>query len=647
MQSLCDRITCARESVVGLMPSFAMPTFVPIDFGGTIREQCEFLKALVECSKIAEVEYAFVKGELGEVLAVKDVVARLKKQIPTVKMESVGTDEEGLSEETAKRHEATQSELLEFAKELDATVLKIDEKVASLGNDLKSFKVVLFGRTKAGKSTVREALTQGAGETIGKGRQSTTKEIRWYDWQNLKVYDTPGILSTNDTARNAQGIGVEEKSAKELLQKADVAIFMFASDNIEEAELDYMKDVLVRGKNVLALLNVKADLTDYRAFVLRHKERSISLDDERIGGQSGHAKRIRAAIGGHPVKIIPIHAQAAFFSRAKGNDDVSAFLAKYADMGVSKSKLYGMSRFGEIRRYLIDTIRSYGRIIRCQQIREYFIGNVRSFAKENAGRIEQSKSGWEQILKKTKKSKEKVERKANAFADSIREKVEMAAKSEIDTYSIAADAIEYDWSKDTIKETWRATLEEHMPKLPGPIVESFIAEVKDEFSDLMRDFDFIRDTYISDDNTAYSLPWSDMFKVGGFVAGCLSFAAVVGWIPGAGWAAAGLGVLAAALGWFAGLFKSKATKIRELQEKLDAGLDSCISSVADTMRERCEREMFPRIFAQYDAMIGLQTKMVNMCGEFKNANDKLLDIAEQNEKQMKLRIAEIEKESQK
>ena len=74
---------------------------------------------------------------------------------------------------------------------------------------------------------------------------------------------------------------------------------------------------------------------------------------------------------------------------------------------------------------------------------------------------------------------------------------------------------------------------------------------------------------------------------------------------------------------------------------------SCISSVADTMRERCEREMFPRIFAQYDAMIDLQTKMVNMCGGFKSANDKLLDIAEQNEKQMKLRIAEIEKESRK
>lgn len=55
------------------------------------------------------------------------------------------------------------------------------------------FTICLFGRTKAGKSTTMEALTNGSGETIGKGRQNTTKDVREYQWRELLVIDTPGI----------------------------------------------------------------------------------------------------------------------------------------------------------------------------------------------------------------------------------------------------------------------------------------------------------------------------------------------------------------------------------------------------------------------------------------------------------------------
>ncbi|MDO5320380.1 MAG: hypothetical protein Q4G65_17270 [bacterium] len=232
-------------------------------------------------------------------------------------------------------------------------------------------------------------------------------------------------------------------------------------------------------------------------------------------------------------------------------------------------------------------------------------------------------------------------KKAKAFSNVIRSKLETAAKVEIDTYSIAYRAIDDGWSKDTISESWKGRLEEVMPKLPGPIVEEFLSEVKDEFEELMKDFDFIHDTYISDDDTSYSLPWSDMFKVGGFVAGCLSFAAMVGWIPGGGWVVGGLAALAAVLGIIAGFFKSKTTKVRELQEKLDSGLSNCVDSVAASMKEKCETEIFPRIFSQYDAMLSLQNGMLEMCQCFLAENQKLLDAANRNRQQMEKRLKEI------
>ena len=259
----------------------------------------------------------------------------------------------------------------------------------------------------------------------------------------------------------------------------------------------------------------------------------------------------------------------------------------------------------------------------------------------HAEKIRKTIDGWQQIVDKTISSKKRMEKKANAFVNSIRSKLEMAAKAEIDTYSIAYRAIYEDWSKDTISETWKQVLEDTMPKLPGPIVAEFLREVKDEFDELMKDFDFIRDTYISDDDTSYSLPWGDMFKIGGFVASCLSFAAMVGWIPGGGWVVGALAVLAAVFAWLASIFKSKTTKVRELQEKLDSGLNSCIDSVSASMKAKCENEMFPRVFNQYNAMLSLQNGMVEMCQSFLATNQRLLDVAERNRKLMADRIKEI------
>lgn len=637
MQSLHERLATARNSILNMDVKFKMPLIVRLDYAATIREQCAFLKALVACSQTAKDEYAFVLGELNKLDAVRQEISNLKERIESVAVPALDDDED-ISSGTEDKLASTRRKLYNFAERLDNSISQVKKNTEKLGEDLKSFKVVLFGRTKAGKSTVREALTQGTGETIGKGRQSTTKEIQWYDWQNLKVFDTPGILSTNDTNRGKTGVGDEESKALELLQQADVAIFMFASDNIETAELDYLRAIVNRGKNVLALLNVKADITDYKAFLLRRKEQSIS-----VKMQAGHVNRIMQAVPGHALAIIPIHAQAAFFSRAEKNAEVDAFFERYADDGVTRTSVYELSQFGEIRKYLSNNILKQGRAIRCQQIREYFINCIERFAGSFIEDTQRLVDSWQQYREKTNASKARITMKAARFKESIREKIAASAKADpdLDTYSIASRAIEHGWSKDEIKETWRLSLERGMPKIPGPIIETFVSDIKDEIEELMNGFDFIRDTYITDDDTAYVLPWSDMFKIGGFVAGCLSFAATVGWIPGGGWVAGGLAALAAVLAVVANLFKSKTTKTRELKEKLDESLNRCIDEMAKSVRGQCENKLFPGIFGKYEEMLALQTKMIDVSGCLLAENQKLLDLASRNREKMEMRVREI------
>lgn len=57
----------------------------------------------------------------------------------------------------------------------------------------KDFSIVVYGRTEAGKSTLMEILTCGNGDSIGKGGQRTTLDVRDYYWQGLKITDVPGI----------------------------------------------------------------------------------------------------------------------------------------------------------------------------------------------------------------------------------------------------------------------------------------------------------------------------------------------------------------------------------------------------------------------------------------------------------------------
>ncbi|WP_201764279.1 GTPase [Halalkalibacterium ligniniphilum] len=59
--------------------------------------------------------------------------------------------------------------------------------------NLSTLTVTLFGRTKAGKSTIRETLTNGDSESIGRGAQRTTRNIKEYYLKNLIIIDTLGI----------------------------------------------------------------------------------------------------------------------------------------------------------------------------------------------------------------------------------------------------------------------------------------------------------------------------------------------------------------------------------------------------------------------------------------------------------------------
>ena len=135
--------------------------------------QAEFKQALRKCSKMANPAYK--------------ISIRYAKEIELV-IKNLNSNIEAISHEILK---IKCSEQFQFATKLEQIQLDIqklsedslEDLVISLNQKrkhLKNFTVSLFGRTKAGKSTLRETLTRGNGGTIGKGSQRTTRDVKEY-----------------------------------------------------------------------------------------------------------------------------------------------------------------------------------------------------------------------------------------------------------------------------------------------------------------------------------------------------------------------------------------------------------------------------------------------------------------------------------
>ena len=206
-------------------------------------------------------------------------------------------------------------EKLEGLAERAAAALSL--AYADLQRDARFTTVMLFGRTRAGKSTTMEALTGGDGASIGAGRQHFTIEVKAYyfppptttsepDYPCLRIIDTPGIegFEGDDLAAMAE----------EFVTRADHIFFVLSDDKATATELDRFGLIRTQGKEMTVLLNVKAKDEDLDLLV--------SSPDHifKVKELEGHARRISGYVRRHfdmpAPMVIPFHARAAWLARS-------------------------------------------------------------------------------------------------------------------------------------------------------------------------------------------------------------------------------------------------------------------------------------------------------------------------------------------
>jgi len=313
----------------------------------------KYINILKECSQIAKQEYKEISKKLKKLK--KDLTSSQKILVDTIlKLDESDINDKAIYNSVNEVNNKT-TELLENGFN------EFENSFKKKSDNLSDFTVTLFGRTKAGKSTIREALTNGDGSTIGKGAQRTTRDVKTYNWNHLRILDTPGF----DAYKGEE----DEKIAFSQVDETDLILFLVTSDSIEESEFKKLASLRRENKPVIILLNV---LYDHKHPIKRKQFIQNPKKYVSINAIMGHLSRLKFLskkhFDIHNISVIPIHALAAFESNQAKNKE-------------EKTKLYEASNFKYFTDFITNEIETSGKQKRVQSFRDSYIFHLENSIK--------------------------------------------------------------------------------------------------------------------------------------------------------------------------------------------------------------------------------------------------------------------------
>jgi len=567
----------------------------------TNQTSTSYKKALKTCSKIAHEEYAIAKSALDDV---EHIAQLLKAAVAEVARRSPS---DGAAVEDAR------ARLQEIEAKLDATLsnalastrLVLQAKHAALNR----FTVTLFGRTMAGKSTIREALTRGDGTTIGKGAQRTTQDVREYTWNSLRIIDTPGIGAYKGDEDRARALTV--------IDETDVVLFLVSSDGIQEESFKGMQTLRQQNKPLLFVLNVKRDLEKpvyMRRFLA--DPRSVFADNEI----RGHVDRIHRLagqfLGMRDIQVIPIHAQAAYLSTRPEYREHAEDLTEYCRLG----DLLGALETEVLRRGTVRRVQTVvdGTLVSLVDLQEELaeqakiVKRAATYLKDKFGELDIWLDGF------VRATNSRAETEASQLVQPLRTSVSSFVEENIEREDVARR-----WKSKVKSLGINAWLERQqstiLDELRGRLLE-FSHEMAVE-TKLVGEFDAANPSHFDPWDVKRSLRW--VSAAGGALAGVAAIAGYFGaanfWNP-VGWIAGGVSVIALGLSW---LFSDREKKLQRQKAKMAEQLRDSIDDLEHEVGSSLKKWFYNRVTSRLIRAIRNDTRQLytGMFGVARALND--------------------------
>ena len=466
--------------------------------------------------------------------------------------------------------------------EFEQSYYDTQRSLSSKSRMSSKFNITLFGKTKAGKSTLMEILTHGDGSHMGKGGQRTTRDVRHYEWKGMTVYDVPGI--------DAYGGQEDDEKAEEAATNADLILFMITAGQPEGSEADWMVKLKKMDKPMLCVCNYKQSIgegiDDFRLKRLLSNPQKL---EERMNLReliSQFNTFLNEQLPNEHVDFIITHLLAKFYSQQPEYESKKAELEK-------------VSRFSYVEQSLINEVITNGVLHRkkCylsiidaplyQQMNQLFAFSSDAYAQF---RIIQDKvsiyKDWCDKFNKTQESQiiNVITEEYNKLRNSIPGFVERHLEdNDVDNaWKKHCEGFNTQYNIEKCIESIKAKLEEK--------TKALFSELKTEMQ-----FSFMFKEENGLGNYQF-INWKRGMKwVGTLSSAGLGIAAIALSSGPLGWAALGVGAI---FGFFSWLCDSREDKLRERRTELSEKLKDGIN--------KAEKASQSKILKWYDENITLQ-----------------------------------------
>jgi tRNA U34 5-carboxymethylaminomethyl modifying GTPase MnmE/TrmE len=373
----------------------------------TILSGKDYDRAVRQCADIAQEDYQFAEKALkrtGSTLL--DLKITLNQEIETVQINYKNKTQATTAKEVSQQLEETQKLL---QNEISNQIEDVRRSLRSKESALSHFTITFMGKTKAGKSTLHAILSHQGWDAIGYGKQRTTRENRVYEWNNIRVIDTPGI--------GAPGGKSDEEIAKSVIEESDLICYVVTNDSIQETEFQFLHLLKQHSKPLIILLNVKQNLRDTRRldYFIKHPDKPFAMTGK--SSLDGHIKRIRRYAKEHYTNdyfpIVPVMLLAAQLSDEPKHQH-------------HKAALFKASRMQDFLDALQQSIINYGTIRRSQTL----LGSTVYAINAPHNWVKQQAEGYQELAK-TLSQKQK----------NLQEQTKMAQQDSFEDLKTQIDAI--------------------------------------------------------------------------------------------------------------------------------------------------------------------------------------------------------------
>lgn len=563
----------------------------------------EYSSAIRLTNDIADVDCRLVEDQLAACSAVLEETTRqLRQDLSRAKPRPDATTEE------KNFYDFLEGIFVSLDKQAKESIAEIKEIVDKKRRAKDAFTIALMGRTKAGKSTLHYVMTGEGKDFIGVGAERTTRFNRVYEWENLRIIDTPGIGAAEAGGRT------DEEIALSVIDTADVICYVVTNDSVQEVEFEFLSKIRDSNKPVFVLLNCKENLQSpppkYKRFIADPLFWYTRDDEHNLKGIVNRIKRgVESYYSGGSVTIIPVHLMAAKLAR----DD------RYEkDWEVLRSGSRINEFFNEIRENVIDL----GKLRKSQTLLDNTACRLSGMYKATFGSRQASLSLAKDIESKisrlSRQVKDRAEKNRASFLRDLASLVEHershALEFAADNYTLKQKEISRHWEQEAqrIAEDVQESLVAHMKKA-GEEIQSYIAEAIDDISiaaDLSFDSNF--GDYHTFNTRRLTSVLGALISTGGSIA-----VFVLGASNPVGWVVVGLG---AVVGLISGFMTSKEEKKRKAVAHMKEQVDKSLKSIRSEY-EKHANKVFDEFERNMDEAI--RTNLQRVANQYRASSERL------------------------